>query len=381
MNKIFVFTPYFRPAFKAGGPIKTIENILSNLQCDFDFFLFTGDRDIGDKSSFKNFKINRWLCKNKYQIYYSSKDQRSFKNLILQIREYNPDIIYLNSFFSLEFSIKIILLKKLNLIKSKIVIAPRGEFSPGALELKKSKKKIYITISKLFNLYKNVIWHSTSFIENEHIKLIFGKNIIVKDAPNLGDTKLLNKNFIIPFKNVGELKVVFLSRIVRKKNLEFIFKTLAKGNFEGEIIFDFYGSIEDKAYFNKCINLKNIISKNIKIEYKGIILPDKVLSTLNNYHLFFFPTKGENFGHVILEAFSAGLPILISDQTPWRNLNSQKLGWDINLDEIDKFISAINTALYWDNNTFINYSSNALQFAKLIMEKDDIKNKYFNLFC
>ena len=34
------------------------------------------------------------------------------------------------------------------------------------------------------------------------------------------------------------------------------------------------------------------------------------------YDLLFLPTKGENFGHVILESMSAGTPVLISDTTP-----------------------------------------------------------------
>ena len=47
--------------------------------------------------------------------------------------------------------------------------------------------------------------------------------------------------------------------------------------------------------------------------------------------LFFLPTRGENFGHVIAEALSVGTPVLISDQTPWRKLAAVGLGHDLPL--------------------------------------------------
>ena len=54
---------------------------------------------------------------------------------------------------------------------------------------------------------------------------------------------------------------------------------------------------------------------------------------MKNYHCLFLPSTGENYGHAIVEAFSAGLPVIISTLTPWKNLESQKVGWDIPLDK------------------------------------------------
>jgi glycosyltransferase involved in cell wall biosynthesis len=47
----------------------------------------------------------------------------------------------------------------------------------------------------------------------------------------------------------------------------------------------------------------------------------------------FLPSLGENFGHVIVEALSAGCPILISDRTPWRGLAERGVGWDLPLED------------------------------------------------
>ena len=45
--------------------------------------------------------------------------------------------------------------------------------------------------------------------------------------------------------------------------------------------------------------------------------------------VFLLPTGGENFGHAIFEALSCGVPVLISDQTPWRGLEAiaRRLGF------------------------------------------------------
>ncbi|MNY40193.1 hypothetical protein D3C86_1749200 [compost metagenome] len=54
------------------------------------------------------------------------------------------------------------------------------------------------------------------------------------------------------------------------------------------------------------------------------------------------PTHGENYGHAIAEALSAGTPVLISDATPWRGLQQEGVGWDIPLGEgAAAFASAI----------------------------------------
>ena len=46
-----------------------------------------------------------------------------------------------------------------------------------------------------------------------------------------------------------------------------------------------------------------------------------IVPLLSRHDLLFLPTAGENFGHVILEAMQAGVPVLISDKTLWKNLS------------------------------------------------------------
>ena len=76
---------------------------------------------------------------------------------------------------------------------------------------------------------------------------------------------------------------------------------------------------------------------NVTVNYAGEIHPDQVESTLRTFDLFLFPTHGENYGHVIREALSAGVPALLSDRTPWRGLEEKNAGADLPLDDLARF--------------------------------------------
>jgi len=98
-------------------------------------------------------------------------------------------------------------------------------------------------------------------------------------------------------------------------------------------------------------------------------------------HIFALPTKGENFGHAIFEALSFGKPVLISDQTPWRQLESEKVGWDLSLNGTEKFKDVLEQVLGWDQKEYNVWSENAFNFAKKRVDKDKMVEEYRKLFA
>jgi glycosyltransferase involved in cell wall biosynthesis len=136
-----------------------------------------------------------------------------------------------------------------------------------------------------------------------------------------------------------DLKIIFLSRISREKNLDLALQMLMK--VEACIVFDIYGPIEDASYWLKCQKMILELPPNITVRYCKIVPPSKILGTFSAYDLFLFPTGGEAYGNVIAESLIAGTQVLISKNTPWRNLEVDSLGWDIDLNMIDSFVDII----------------------------------------
>ena len=102
LNKpvILILIDWFLPAYKAGGPVRSVANLIENLKNDFEFKIVTGDRDLGDTSPFKDVKTNSWIQKDDYQIMYLSPEQNKEKIKAILINE-KYDKVYLNSLFSL----------------------------------------------------------------------------------------------------------------------------------------------------------------------------------------------------------------------------------------------------------------------------------------
>jgi glycosyltransferase involved in cell wall biosynthesis len=138
------------------------------------------------------------------------------------------------------------------------------------------------------------------------------------------------------------LRLCFLSRISPKKNLDFALRVLAAVTVPVE--FTIFGPVDDAAYWAACQPLIAQLPTNVRATYGGEVHPEDVRRTLTAQDLFFLPTRGENFGHVIYEALSSGVPVLISDQTPWNDLDSRGVGWNISLDSVAEFARTIETA-------------------------------------
>ena len=363
--KILIFIDWFTPGFKAGGPIKSVTNIINSLSTQFDFYIITSDRDINENSSYQNIELNAWLKKENYSIIYLTPDVRD-KWINNHLKEVSYDNYYFNSLFSKYFTLKpLLLLNKLS--SKKVIIAPRGMLGKGALSIKPIKKKIFIQIAKLLGYYKNVIWHATNPEEKNDIIINFGKDCAVKIASNISHCIIIKKE-ITKVKN--ELKLIFFSRISPKKNLLYTLEILKD---IPNVSLTIYGSIEDDDYWKRCSDF--IQANNLNVKYKGELIPAKVISTLSNYHFFILPTLHENYGHVIVEALTAGCGLIISKNTPWQQLKLKGIGWDIKLDDKNDFIVTIKNCIAMEQQEYNIIRNNCYNFVtNEINSEQEIEN-------
>ena len=337
---IYIFNQFFYPAYKAGGPVKSLKLIKEQLDNKFEIIVFTSSYDIDKK---KIFNLKKKQNINNFDNYVHL-ILFLFNNFLFKK---SHTTLYFNSFFNFKYTILPIIFFKLFTKKNMIVIAPRGELFNTEIKKKFFKKIFYILYFKLF-LKKNIIFHATSMQERNAVKKIFPKNTI-KYLPNL--VEKYKKDF--KYKYLSKpFKVIFLSRISPKKNLIKTLDILSRINLP--IIFDIYGPIEDINYWKKVkLKIKEIKSfnKSFIASYKGTVKSNKY-EILNKYNFFILLSDSENFGHVIFESILSKCFPIVTKNSPWKIVN--KLNCGLLVDPIDK--KASEKITHFINRTLKNSS-------------------------
>jgi glycosyltransferase involved in cell wall biosynthesis len=243
----------------------------------------------------------------------------------------------------------------------RVILAPRGQFSPGALSLKRIKKALYMWLFKFLGFHNNIYWHSTATSETCYINSYIGKDVHnIIHVPNLPDI-VLHSRFNSLAREPGPLRIIFLSRISPKKNLEFLINCLSRITFA--VDFRIYGIKEDLTYWNTCFSMLKALPRNISVEFFGSIPPSSVTSVFSQCDVFFFPTLGENFGHVIFEALSVGTCVVTSDQTPWVDMGDGALT-TISLSDRNRWIDCINEWAHYSKMTLMERRVSAFKYSE-----------------
>ncbi len=384
LPKILIFTRYYLPGFRAGGPVRSIANLTERLSDEFNFFIVTMDRDKGDLAPYDGILGGAWNKSSRSLIRYLSIENISLGEIAGIINELSPDVIYLNSFFDPVFTQKVLLLQKLRKIgQIPVVIAPRGEFSPGALLVRPLKKKFYIALTRILRLYKGLIWQASSKDELNDIQREIGLSPRIFVARNLTSVNQMDVS-CLQKESEGlasvPLRLSFLSRISPKKNLHFALEVLAK--VDVKLVFCIYGPIDDAVYWQKCKDIISRLPHSVTVRYEGEVIPENVRSVLALSDIFFFPTLGENYGHVIFEALSAGVPVLISDQTPWHDVMEIDVGWELGLAEKDEFVKVIQEYANSPSSRRATMRKNAATYAARLASDDgsvEMNRKMFEM--
>jgi glycosyltransferase involved in cell wall biosynthesis len=362
-RRILILNRYYFPSYKACGTVRSLANMIEQLGDEYEFKIITSDCDSGGERHNDVIRVDAWNKVGKANVYYCSKKSKSLRKIRQILNEIVFDVFYLNSFFDFNFTIKPLILRLLRLVPThRFLIAPRGQFADGALSQKSLKKCIFIYLVKKISLYEGAIWQVTCDHELQDIKRIINvEDDEVVRAGNISQYPSADLSGLVE-NRTGKLKIVFISRITPVKNLDVALRILARVPVNAK--FDIYGMIAEQDYWVECLNLINSLPDNIKVTYHGPLVHDRVSEALKSSDLFFLPSAGENFGHIIFEAFSVGLPVLISDKTPWRGLEAEKIGYDIPISELDKFVEAIEFIhkLKWEDR--LKMRKRAQDFAK-----------------
>lgn len=377
MSDVLVFIDWYLPGYKAGGPVTSVSNMIGALRSELCFGVVTSDRDYCAEAPYPDVAFNQWTeRKPNEKVIYLEKAQQTFSGLRKLIRDTSAKTIYINGIYSLRFSI-LPLLANLTLGKHKkrVVIASRGMLSQSAIDVKQFRKKLFLKAMRLLGVYRNVVFHATNEREKKDVLREIGPRAQVTVASNI----VRQSAGVVPApeKKTGAVKLVSIARIAPEKNLLFLLEALKEVRVTVEL--NLYGAIYNEPYWQQCLAVMGELPSNIAVKHIGLVAPDEVSTAIQQHHFLVLPSRGENFGHVVAEAFLAGRPVLISDQTPWRNLLSENAGFDLKL-EHGLFANVINEIGDMTANEFDQFLSGAVSKGQSIANSKKPAIEHLKMF-
>ncbi|MEG3637863.1 glycosyltransferase family 4 protein [Magnetococcus sp. PR-3] len=374
--RILVVYDYFSPAFRAGGPVVSLANLVRFLADKAQVSVFARNRDLD--GSVLPVESDRWLAwPDGGQVLYAQQ-RWSFVGLWRAIRERQPDIIYINGVFSPVVSLMPLLVQPWVAPQSQLILAPRGMLQKQALAVKALKKRLYLSLL-LFPLLRrrSVQIHVTGPEEAADLPLRIRANLATVPT-QLGNLPRLN----LPFRGVHLLgkppSLVTMALISPMKNILPVLHALA--HVEAPLHYHLYGPIKDRAYWQQCQQAAQNLPAHIQFTYHGALPHAQVPEVLARYDVAVQPSRSENFGHALFEAMMLGLPLLTSRHTPWNGLNEQGAGWNVPGEDVKALTEVLSAITHLEQSTFERMSRQARQVAQHYVEQQGLQQGYSDLF-
>jgi len=367
-HKVLIFTDWFVPGFKAGGPIQSVNNLVRSLEGELDIYVLTGDRDLNDPAKYAGVLFDHWQKIGGHHRFYLSNE--SMFSVLSEFRKSENLTFYFNSFFSIRFTIIPLIWLWLNGKLPNVVLAPRGMLGRGALTLKRSKKTLFIYLFKLLGLHRKIRFHSTDRSETKDMITVFGEQSKIIEVTNIPVSVAFDSK-----RKTEKVSFLFASRISPKKNLEFLIDSFLSAQVNGSL--NIYGTKDDEQYAKNCFK-KSKQSAEIKIF--DPVKPDLLLDIYRASDFFVLPTLNENFGHSIIEALACGTPVIISDQTPWNDLEEFGAGWVIPLEDRVRWEQVLVEASRIHSSDYEQMSKRAIEYVRTKFDLNEIRTQYINLF-
>lgn len=287
--------------------------------------------------------------------------QKMQKNIL----EYRPNIIHIHGLWLASVHCAYKLAKKYNI---PIVSQPHGMLMQAAMESKRFKKSLALFLYQKRDLKSARRIIASSDLEYESLKRYgLGKKVVVisngveKRHHSLDEAKLVN---IHKNSNPERIRrVLFLSRIDKIKGLNNLIRAWSRVAADGWILTIAGPGDQKGKYLEEILTLIRELGIENRTEYIGEIYGQAKDSLFNVSDLFVLPTLSENFGIVVAEALSYGIPVITTKAAPWSDLELLKCGWWIDAG-IDPLISALNHAISLSDHERSEMGLNGVIYSK-----------------
>ncbi len=367
---IFITIPWFLPAYKAGGPIQSIANLIDNFTDNIEYRIFCSNADL-DEVELENVEFDKWISFNKNTYVYYASPSNFYKKIKIAFESTKPDVLFIIGLFSFKYNIFPLLFLK----TKKKILSVRGMLHAEALTQKKWKKKIFLFLFEVFAIKNKIIFHATNEVEKTFILKQFGNNTTVIIANNFPKKIVTKQPF---FKDTTSLKLITIALISPMKNHLLVLQALE--NTTAKIDYNIYGPIKNTTYWNECLLQIKKLPSNINVKYNGEIAPTLVQNKLTESHVFIMPSKSENFAHSIAEALCMGKPVITSHGTPWNELKENNAGINVETNKND-ILNAIHFFSSMNNESYLKSSKAAILYFEKKVDINNLMHQYKTLLC
>lgn len=365
-----LFIRGYLPGKQYGGPTTSVYNFTEMMGDDFDLRVVCMDHDLNQKERYSGIRKG-WNRVGKAKVFYISQKQNNYKFVGTMIKRFSPDLIYASSVMEIEFNFVMFQVARKN--KIPVILVPRGDLCDWSIQLKAWKKLPFLKLMKSIGYFKNMYFQSTLQEETSNITKYLGvPKERIYNLENVPMVPLKREQYV---KKQGRLKVLFISRIHKQKNLPYAIKVVNKA--KCNIDLDIYGPVEEQEQWSQCLLEMQKSPSNIHIEYRGQLTPEEARQVYKDYDCFLFPTLCENYGHVIAEALANNVPIIISrGTTPWDDIETSGGGSAIPLNHAAGFVASLEKYAAMDENEYREVMENVYQYASEKMNINKIKCEY-----
>lgn len=263
----------------------------------------------------------------------------SFEEALTRIK---PDIVHLHGIWQYSLHRCAVICRRW---KIPYIIAPRGMLEPWSLKAKWLKKRLARLLYQDRDLKNAVALHATAESEAAQFRRLGFNNpvIISPNGVNLPaeteETGMRRRRFAEEevskwLDGVSEQRrALFVSRMHEKKGVLELVEAWTRVNPQGwqcEFVYTLNGE-EERAYEAQMKARIKELGLETQFILTGPLNDDAKWAAYARADLFILPTYSENFGIVVAEALWAGVPVITTKGTPWRELEECRCGWWIDL--------------------------------------------------
>ncbi|AFM22774.1 glycosyltransferase [Desulfomonile tiedjei] len=323
--KILYLAPYYKPAWKLGGPVFAVSGLCESLiRLGHDVEVFT--TDIGGKNerlrvspgvpcNIDSVKVTYLRGQGYWRFFFAP-------SLISLLKQRVPefDLVHISGTFTFFHMAWALCLRNTQI---PFVVSPRGAFMSNAMKrefLKNIKKELYRVLVESRVLERASGVHCMTEMEEKAVLRYFPgvKTFVIPNQVSVDTfTPVSEGNLFRQELNISESAFVFLylGRLHPHKGIDLSIKAFAElAEKHANVQLIIAGGTE-AGTDRQWRNLADSSGVSDRVHFLGQVAGKRKLQCFTGADAFLLNSYSENFGISCAEAIICGLPVIVSDQT------------------------------------------------------------------